>query len=176
VDVMRSLVEGNPVTIRNPDAYRPWQHVLQGLSGYLTLVARMHASSDAELCDGFNIGPLPGQEMSVREVVERFIELWGHGNWIDASDPRQPREARLLHVAIDKAMHKLRWKPSWNVEKALHQTVEWYREYHLTGAEARGICLEQIRTYSADMLAGVNADSSCLAEKKRPIGAGLHLL
>lgn len=147
VDLVKSLELGQPVELRNPHAYRPWQHVLQALSGYLTLVQKMLQSDDASYCEGWNIGPLPGNELSVRGVVETFLEEWGTGSWCDVSRPDQLREATLLHLAIDKAMWRLPWKPCWTVQESLQKTARWYKAWFEGPKSMRDYSLSQINEY-----------------------------
>ncbi len=147
VDLVKSLETNEPVELRNPHAYRPWQHVLQALSGYLTLVQKMLQSDDASYCEGWNIGPLPGNELSVRGVVETFLEEWGTGSWRDVSHPDQLREATLLHLAIDKAMWRLPWKPCWTVQESLQKTARWYKAWFEGPESMRDYSLSQIAEY-----------------------------
>ncbi len=151
VDIVGALSEGKPVQLRSPNSLRPWQHVLQALSGYLTLAARLLASTDPALCSGWNIGPLPGGELSVREVVEAFLQEWGAGSWRDISDAEEPHEADVLRLAIDKALSQLGWRPRWNIEETLRRTVRWYRRYHEHGGSMREMSLQQIAAYEAAM-------------------------
>ena len=155
-DMVRALSRGKPVMVRNPDACRPWQHVLQALSGYLTLAARMIESDDPDLCSGWNIGPLPGDELTVRELVEGFLREWGEGSWREAPDPDQPYEAGILRLAIEKALWRLRWRPEWDVREALRQTARWYRRYFDGGdvPAMRALGLAQIEDYERAMSAG----------------------
>lgn len=159
VDIVRALSQGKSVPIRNPNSRRPWQHVLQALSGYLTLASRLLDSDDPDLSSGWNIGPLPGNEIPVREVVELFIQLWGEGSWIDVSDPTQPHEANILRLAIDKALWQLNWKPRWSVHEALQQTVNWYKQYLAEPQAMRQYCLEQINAYEKTYLEDKKANS-----------------
>ena len=149
VDLFRALTRGAAVQLRNPDACRPWQHALQALSGYLTIAARLLESDDPSLCSGWNIGPLPGNEISVREVVERFLAEWGDGSWIDAGDPSLPREANILRLSIDKALWQLNWRPRWTIDEVLRHTAHWYRQHHEGRESMRRLCLEQIAAYEA---------------------------
>lgn len=154
VDVIAALNAGDSVPLRSPGAYRPWQHVLQALDGYLTLAAGLltaPADRVEPLLSGFNIGPLPGHALSVREVVEILFEEWGAGEWTDESGGHHPREAGLLHLAIDKAMSVLGWKPVWDVREALRQTAHWYKQYREEPAAARRIGEGQIAAYEAAM-------------------------
>ncbi len=156
VDVVRALAAGRPVEIRSPGAFRPWQHVLQALSGYLTLAARLLRSSDPELCSGWNIGPIPGNEIPVREVVELFLREWGSGAYVDTSDPTALHEAKILRLAVDKALWQLDWRPCWGTRETVRRTVHWYREYCAGNRDMRSVCAEQIAAYQADMRRNVN--------------------
>jgi len=149
VDIVKALIAGEPVRIRSPHAYRPWQHALQALSGYLTLAAKLLTTDDPVYQSGWNIGPAAGNELPVREIVELFLAEWGHGSWIDASNPGDPHEANILRLAIDKAIWRLDWRPGWDVRETLRQTVHWYREYHAANANMRNVSLRQIEQYEA---------------------------
>ncbi len=149
VDIVQAIAQGRPVRIRNPHALRPWQHVLQALSGYLTLAARLVESDDAKYQSGWNIGPAPGNEIPVREVVELFLQAWGDGSWIDGSGGAEPHEANILRLAIDKALWQLDWKPGWDVRETLRKTVAWYREYYRGHADLQQVCLDQIADYES---------------------------
>lgn len=159
VDLVRALSQGKPMQVRNPGALRPWQHVLQALSGYLTLAAGLLNSDKPELCSGWNIGPFPGNELPVRDVVEIFIKEWGQGSWQDRSDPSDPHEANILRLCIDKAIWQLGWQPGWNVREALHHTARWYRNYFEDPDSARQLSLEQIAAYE-NRLAKLLVDQS----------------
>jgi CDP-glucose 4,6-dehydratase len=147
VDVVRALAKGDPVRLRSPNAFRPWQHVLQALSGYLTLAAKMIDSDDPALSAGWNFGPVAGNELPVHKVVESFCEQWGDGSWIDESDPNQPHEATILRLSIDKALWQLGWRPGWNVHQTLSHTAQWYRRYLEDPNQMRDLCMQQIREY-----------------------------
>jgi CDP-glucose 4,6-dehydratase len=156
-DVVRQLRAGEPVAVRNPRAVRPWQHVLEPLSGYLALAARMLAADDCESvatwCDAWNLGPQPGEEIPVGQLVDLFIQAWGSGAWRDASDPHQPHEAGVLRLCIDKAVHQLGWKPRWTAAEAVRRTAEWFRKYY--GGDGSGMlmaCREDIEAYGRSSL------------------------
>ncbi|MBU2676285.1 MAG: CDP-glucose 4,6-dehydratase [Gammaproteobacteria bacterium] len=150
VDVIQSLIEERPVELRNPGAFRPWQHVLQALSGYLTLAAKLAGSDDPEYCSGWNIGPLPGNELPVSEVVDLFLAEWGRGSWVNAGAEGEPREANILRLSIDKALWRLGWKPAWNIEDTLHHTAAWYKAYLNEPDAMHSFCLQQIAAYERD--------------------------
>jgi CDP-glucose 4,6-dehydratase len=147
-DVVRHLQAGEPAPVRNPRAVRPWQHVLEPLSGYLTLAARMLESDERSWCDAWNFGPVPGEEIPVGQLVELFVRAWGQGAWQDVSNPDQPHEAGVLRLSIDKALHQLGWRPRWSVAEALRRTAEWFRKYY--AGESPGMlaaCMADIEEY-----------------------------
>jgi len=147
VDVVKSLETNSAVRIRSPQALRPWQHVLQCLSGYLTIASKLLGKDAAEYCSSWNIGPLPGNELSVRDLVEYFLECWGSGEYVDASDKKQPPEANVLRLCIDKAIWKLGWRPCWNVYESLEKTADWYRYYLAEPSNIRAFSIGQIEAY-----------------------------
>jgi len=132
-DCVRALAEGAAIPVRNKAATRPWQHVLEPLSGYLHLAASIHASSEAadasalrNLCGAFNFGPLTSSNRSVEELVTKILEQWP-GQWEDRHNPAASPEARLLSLATEKAFALLKWEPVWNFDQCVHKTVSWYR-------------------------------------------------
>jgi CDP-glucose 4,6-dehydratase len=151
VDVINALSKNTPALIRNPNAHRPWNHVLQALSGYLTLSAKLMTSDDPAFCSGWNLGPIPGNEIQVREVVKLLLEEWGEGSWIDGSDESAPREAGVLRLCIDKALWELNWKPCWDVRESIRQTAKWYRKRHGAEGNMRDFSLSQIVEYEEAM-------------------------
>ena len=129
-DIVRHLRAGEPVPVRNPRAVRPWQHVLEPLGGYLTLAAGMLQSDNPCLCDSWNFGPLPGEEIPVGQLAEQFLQAWGAGSWQDASDASQPHEAGVLRLSVEKALHELPWRPRWSVAEAVRRTAAWFQQYY----------------------------------------------
>jgi CDP-glucose 4,6-dehydratase len=130
-DCLRALRRGEAIPVRNKTATRPWQHVLEPLSGYLTLAAAMTASEGQGLdatrfCDSFNFGPLATAERSVAELVEHLLRHIP-GAWRDASNPTAVHEAARLSLAIDKANHVLGWRPVWDFSETVRRTAEWYQ-------------------------------------------------
>jgi CDP-glucose 4,6-dehydratase len=153
-DCVRALTAGEPIVVRNPDAVRPWQHVLEPLSGYLWLAARM-LRDGGQYEGAWNFGPA-GQagDRPVRWVVERFLEEWGSGSWsTSAGGGHQPHEAHHLSLDSAKAREQLGWAPVWDARTAVRQTVSWYREYYRAAAAARELVEHQLRTYQDDALA-----------------------
>ncbi len=149
VDIFQALQAERPIEIRCPNAFRPWQHVLQALSGYLTLAAKLISTDDLTLCDGWNFGPLPGNELPVRDFVDQFLREWRCGSWRDESEAGHLHEATILRLCVDKALWQLGWKPLWNVHESLRQTARWYRQYLETGSDMRAFTCSQIELYES---------------------------
>lgn len=148
-DVVRCLTKREPVPLRNPQAVRPWQHVLEPLSGYLQLAAAMLRNPSARWCKGWNFGPTPGDELPVAELVEKFCHAWGEGHWQDVSRPGQLHEAHFLRLSIDQAVAELGWRPIWRVDKAIERTARWFSEFHKSPeADSLNNCRCDIRQYS----------------------------
>jgi CDP-glucose 4,6-dehydratase len=126
-DIVRSLAAGMPIEVRNPSSVRPWQHVLEPLSGYL-LVAASIMNKPFDFSDAYNFGPAAGDHLTVKQLVERAIHSWGEGNWKDVSDASQPHEAKLLMLDISRAQNELGWKPKLNSDLSVKWSVEWYRQ------------------------------------------------
>lgn len=145
-DAMRSLSAGRPIAVRNPQATRPWQHVLEPLGGYLRLAEAL-ASDPVPPCEAFNFGPQLESNRPVRELVSTILSHWP-GHWQDHSDPAAPHEAGLLHLSIDKARHRLGWQPRWPYDTTIKRTVNWYRAVH-QGASAMDCCLADLEAYNA---------------------------
>lgn len=151
VDLVKAISRREAVELRCPHAVRPWQHVIQCLSGYLALAARLLRDDDPALCSGWNIGPLPGSELTVREVVEQFLAIWGNGEWRDVSDREHPREAQTLRLCIDKALWQLHWRPRWTTAQVLSLTAQWYRAWLDGEQDLQSLSLNQIAAYEQAM-------------------------
>lgn len=150
-DIVRAVTAGEPVVVRNPDAVRPWQHVLEPLSGYLWLAARMLRDGDA-FAGPWNFGPTgDAGDRTVRWVVEQFLAAWGSGSWTTPGDgARGPHEAHHLAVDSAKAREQLGWAPVWDAETAVRRTAEWYAAHHADPAGARGGIEAQLAAYLVD--------------------------
>jgi len=153
-DCVRSLARGEPIRVRNPRATRPWQHVLDCLSGYLWLGAKLAAApKNSPLAGAFNFGPSLQANRDVRALVEEFLRHWP-GRWVDASDPGAPHEAGRLHLAIDKAAAQLGWQPTWEFADAVRHTAAWYRQRHEQGdAPMRQFSRSQIALFASEAAA-----------------------
>ncbi|MBL7700271.1 MAG: CDP-glucose 4,6-dehydratase [Chitinophagaceae bacterium] len=126
-DIINSLVNNEPVLVRNPDAVRPWQHVLEAITGYLLLAMKMH-NDPVNFSQAFNFGPERNDHLPVKQIVEKAVEYWGSGSWKDVSDKTQPHEANLLKLDISKAQKALNWKPRLHAEQAIKWTIDWYKQ------------------------------------------------
>lgn len=127
-DAVRALIAGEAIPVRNPYAVRPWQHVLESLSGYLWLGALLAGSEREQFGEAWNFGPHADREFKVQELVELFIERWGRGQWVNQSEEKTVHEANTLRLAIDKAIVRLGWSPVWGFHDVVHRTAEGYRE------------------------------------------------
>jgi CDP-glucose 4,6-dehydratase len=148
-DIVRHLVAGRPVPVRRPQAIRPWQHVLEPLAGYMTLAARMLQSDEPWLCDAWNFGPMPVEEVPVGRLVELFLQFWGEGSWKDTGERNQPHETGVLRLSIEKARHQLGWSPRWTVAEAVARTARWYRRFEeAKEPRMRDVCIADIEDYA----------------------------
>jgi CDP-glucose 4,6-dehydratase len=144
-DIMRAALAGAPIPVRNPEAVRPWQHVLNPLSGYLRLVQLLHA--DPRQQGGWNFGPAPGDARPVRWIADRLSERWrGELRWELDPGPHPP-EAAFLALDSSKARSRLGWVPTWGLEEALAAIVDWYGAL-ASGADVRATTLQQIHDFS----------------------------
>lgn len=146
-DIMRAITQGLPVNIRNPHAIRPWQHVLEPLSGYLLLAQRLYESGCA-YAEAWNFGPNDDDAKSVQWIVEKLTEAWGeNASWvIDAS--QHPHEAHYLKLDCSKAKIRLNWQPCWRLENTLSAITEWHRTYR-DGGNMRDFSLAQISEWES---------------------------
>ena len=153
-DIVRAIAKRIPVVVRNPMSVRPWQHVLEPLSGYLLLGSRLQSadsSVSAQACEGWNFGPNLDAARPVKDLVSGLIEGFGEGSWEDGRDKAAPHEANLLRLSIEKAHVHLGWRPRWDFATTLAHTVDWYKA-HRAGATTEsmiGLSLSQITDYGA---------------------------
>jgi len=147
-DCVRALNAGRPVGIRNPQSVRPWQHVLELLSGYLWLGARLWEDPEG-FSGAWNFGPSGADSGSVQEVVDRFIKTWGSGAWADLSDPRAVHEAAALRLCCDKAMDRLGWGNALSLAQNIALTADWYKQYYQNSGKMNmyDACAGQIGYY-----------------------------
>jgi CDP-glucose 4,6-dehydratase len=145
-DILRAFESDRPVILRNPLSTRPWQHVLEPLSGYLLLAEKLY-SEGQRWAQGWNFGPRDEDAQPVQWIVEQMAAQWG-GNaaWqLDAS--AQPHEAHYLKLDISKARSQLGWQPRWDLAQALERITSWHQAW-LAGGDMRAVCLEQIEQFT----------------------------
>ena len=141
-DILRAFEKKQPVIIRNPLATRPWQHVLEPISGYLTLAEKLFNEGDV-YAEGWNFGPRDEDVKPVEWILNRLVKHWGQGaSWQLDNNP-QPHEAQLLKLDISKATAKLKWHPRWTLAETLDSIVEWHQCW-LRSDDIRQMTLDQI--------------------------------
>ncbi len=145
-DIMNAITHGNPVNIRNPHAIRPWQHVLEPLSGYLLLAEKLYKEGTS-YAEGWNFGPSDEDAKPVLWITERLIDMWGEGACWTLDKNIHPHEAHHLKLDCSKAKARLDWYPRWHLEDALSAIVDWHRAYQ-HGKNMQDLTLHQIRTYT----------------------------
>jgi CDP-glucose 4,6-dehydratase len=151
-DCVRAWSQGRPVIIRNPRATRPWQHVLEPLSGYLTLAARLH--SDLELNgEPFNFGPPAAQNHSVGDLLDAMQGSWPAASREHVSEAGQVYEAGLLKLCCDKALQRLGWQPVLDFEETVAFTADWYRSYYQERSEPSILALTEGQIARYEVLA-----------------------
>lgn len=144
-DIIRAFARNEAVLIRAPKSIRPWQHVLEPLSGYLTLAEHLYEQGD-KFASGWNFGPHDSDMQPVEHIVEHMVNGWGQGaKWKRDTAP-QPHEANILKLDSTKARTQLGWRNVWALDEALDRIVAWHRA-HLEGADMRAHTLADIATY-----------------------------
>ena len=143
-DAARAWVTGETLQVRQPEAVRPWQHVLEACSSYLVLAQALWA--DPALAGAYNFGPEGHEVMSVRQIVELASSVFGEGRADFATAKIGPHEASRLVLNVEKARSALGISPCWPVERAVHRTMAWYRDLS-RGALARDLCMADIIAY-----------------------------
>ncbi len=146
-DCIRAFLKGEPVHLRNPNAIRPWQHVLEPLSGYMLLAQRL-VQDGAKFADAWNFGPEDQDAQDVGWVVARLCKKWGSGAEYTIDDGIHPHEATYLKLDCSKARACLNWRSRWNLNTAIDAIVRWTKAYQ-DGIDLRQICMKQIDEYEA---------------------------
>ncbi|HEX5373688.1 MAG TPA: CDP-glucose 4,6-dehydratase [Aquabacterium sp.] len=148
-DILRAFQAGQPVIIRNPHATRPWQHVLEPLSGYLTLAERLYQEGQA-FAEGWNFGPRDEDARPVQWIVEDMVRAWGRGASWQLDPGQHPHEAHYLKLDISKAASGLGWQPRWNLSTALQKIADWHQVW-LDKGDVRAMCQQQIQQYNTSI-------------------------
>jgi CDP-glucose 4,6-dehydratase len=146
-DFVRAVLTGEKIRIRHPKAVRPWQYVLEPLSGYLVLAERLYETRD-KYFGAWNFGPEKGDARTVEWVIKRLCKNWGGDASCTIDRGKHPHEAHYLRLDNSKAKKQLHWQPKWNLETALHRVIDWTRAYQAKVA-IREFCFKQIREYMA---------------------------
>jgi len=148
-DILRAIQIGKSVNVRNPHATRPWQHVLEPLSGYLTLAEQLCAQGLA-VAEAFNFGPADEDAKPVQWIVEKLTQSWGDGAAWHVDGGTHPHEAHYLKLDCSKARAALGWQPRWNLSQALQAIIVWHRAHSAPhgSVDLRAMCLQQINDYT----------------------------
>ena len=148
-DCLRAFDRDEAVRLRNPGAVRPWQHVLEPLSGYMRLAERLVSRDGSAFAGPWNFGPDASDDAPVGKVAEMTAQLWGKGARLErASSADNPHEAGFLRLDNAKARDQLRWTPRWSLKDALERTVAWHRAWR-DGADMEAFSISQIRDYES---------------------------
>ena len=143
-DCIRALEEGRVIEIRSPRAVRPWEHVLEPLSGYMHL-AQLMWDNPTEYCEGWNFGPVADSVSTVWDVATELVKNFGKGELKDSSDPNAVHEANLLMLDVTKAKKRLGWIPRMNMQKCMELVADWYKRYQTE--DVYELCVEEIKKF-----------------------------
>jgi CDP-glucose 4,6-dehydratase len=147
-DILRSFEQNKPVVIRSPKATRPWQHVLESLSGYLILAEKLY-KNQGEYAGGWNFGPDEKDVKPVDWILDKMISKWPDSSW-ELDQHSNPHEASFLKLDISKSKSKLGWSPTWELNYTLERIIEWHKAW-LAKKDMQAICLAEIEKYTKDM-------------------------
>jgi CDP-glucose 4,6-dehydratase len=149
-DIIYAITQGLPVRIRNPHSIRPWQHVLEPLSGYLLLAENLFTNREC-FAEAWNFGPNNDDAKPVQWVVDKLTNYWGEGtSWV-LDKGNHPHEAHYLKLDCSKAKESLNWQPRWRLVEAIEKICVWHKA-HLAGSDMQAMCLHQIKQYEAVQL------------------------
>ena len=148
-DIMRAITNGEAVNIRNPHAIRPWQHVLEPLSGYLVLAQKL-VEEGAGYAEGWNFGPNDQDAKPVQWIVEHLTQNWGNNASWSVDSGNHPHEAHYLKLDCSKAKSRLNWQPRWHLAEALEHIISWQKQYQ-QGADIKAVTLAQINEYQSTL-------------------------
>lgn len=150
-DAVRAVTSSKSLEIRSPNAVRPWQHVLEPLSGYMLLAAKMMAG-EYSLADGWNFGPkMNHNPVNVLNVIKQFYEVWGEGTVECNPNSANLHEAAYLTLSSKKSENVLGWKQQWCINDTLSKTAKWYKRYY-AGCDAKELCMADIEEYSKNLV------------------------
>lgn len=144
-DCVNALIKKEKIKVRNPQSIRPWQHVLEPLSGYLLLAQRLYEDGP-DFAEAWNFGPNDSDSKPVEWIVQKICGKWGSTAGYEVDKENHPHEAHYLKLDCSKAKARLLWQPNWDLEQALEKIIEWVHAYQAK-ADMREFCLKQIREY-----------------------------
>ena len=145
-DILRAFEKSEPVVIRNPLSTRPWQHVLEPLSGYLVLAQELFLNGD-DFAEGWNFGPKDEDCKPVSWILDQMVTHWGKNAGWSLDENNNPHEAGFLKLDCSKASNRLKWNPKWNLQLTLKLIVDWHKIY-INGGDIKKQCLKEINSYS----------------------------
>lgn len=150
-DAVRAVTLGKPLEIRSPNAVRPWQHVLEPLSGYMLLAAKM-ITGESSLADGWNFGPkMNNNQVNVLGIIRQFYDVWGEGEVDCDTNYTNLHEAAYLTLSSKKSETFLGWKQQWDINDTVSKTANWYMKYY-AGCDAKELCMADIEEYSKNLV------------------------
>ena len=149
-DILKAFEKNEAVIVRNPMSTRPWQHVLEPISGYLVLAQNLFENGK-EFAEGWNFGPKDEDCRSVGWILDKMVEKWGKGAAWELDKNNNPHEAGYLKLDCSKAAMKLNWYPKWNLEFTLNSIVNWHQHW-LSGKNCKEQCLQEIIAYQNNKL------------------------
>lgn len=145
-DILKSFEKSKPVIIRNPTSIRPWQHVLEPLSGYLVLAQELYTNG-SEFAEGWNFGPRNEDCKPVSWIIDEMVKYWGGNASWNLDETINPHEASFLKLDCSKAENRLKWKPKWTLKQTLKSIIDWHHVY-LNDGDVNAQCLKEIKKYS----------------------------
>jgi CDP-glucose 4,6-dehydratase len=146
-DILRAFEKEESVIIRNPMSTRPWQHVLEPISGYLVLAQELYNNGE-QFAEGWNFGPKDEDCRPVDWILDKMVAKWGKGASWELDKNNNPHEAGYLKLDCSKAANQLKWKPQWSLEETLQLIIEWHQVY-INGGDVQKQCLKEIKKYSS---------------------------
>jgi CDP-glucose 4,6-dehydratase len=147
-DALKAFENNHSVLVRNPKSIRPWQHVLEPISGYLMLAESLFHSGN-EFAEAWNFGPYDQDTQSVEFILNKLTKYWGHNASWESDSNLNPHEANYLKLDISKASTKLNWKPTWDLNSTLERIVDWHKGW-LNGSSPKELCINEIESFEKD--------------------------
>jgi len=145
-DILRAFEKNEPVVVRNPNAIRPWQHVLEPLSGYIKLAELLYINPD-KYGEGWNFGPNELDARPVSWILDHMVDAWpDKASWVLDGQTKHPHEANYLKLDISKAKSQLGWQPIWSLDKSLKNIIDWHKDW-LNKKDMQALSLEQINQF-----------------------------